>query len=45
MMALDIKFHHIFPFHKVEMENVSEEYNKEDSKIVAKKITIGKRIL
>ena len=31
--------------HEVEMENVSEECNKEDSKIVAKKITIGKRIL
>ena len=31
--------------HEVEMENVSEEYNKEDSKVVAKKITIGKRIL
>ena len=31
--------------HEVEMENVSEEYNKEDSKVVAKKITIGNRIL
>ena len=31
--------------HEVEMENASDEYNKEDSKVVAKKITIGKRIL
>ena len=31
--------------HEVELENVSEERNKEDSKVAAKKITIGKRIL
>ena len=31
--------------HEVAMENVSDERNKYDSKVVAKKITIGKRIL
>ena len=31
--------------YEVELENVSDEYNKDDSKVVAKKITIGKRIL
>ena len=31
--------------HEVELEGVSDEYNKEDSKVAAKKITIGKRIL
>ena len=31
--------------YEAELENISEERNKEDSKIVAQKITIGKRIL
>ena len=31
--------------HEVEIENVSEDYNKGDSKVVAKKITIGNQIL
>ena len=31
--------------HEVELEGVSDEKNDEDSKVVAKKITIGKRIL
>ena len=31
--------------HEVELENVIEDRNKDDSKVVAKKITIGKRIL
>ena len=31
--------------HEVELECVSDEINDEDSKVVAKKITIGKRIL
>ena len=31
--------------HEVELEDVSDETNEDDSKVVAKKITIGKRIL
>ena len=31
--------------HEVELEGVSDEMNERDSKVVAKKITIGKRIL
>ena len=31
--------------HEVELEGVSDERNDDDSKVVAKKITIGKRIL
>ena len=31
--------------HEVELENVSDERHDDDSKVVAKKITIGKRIL
>ena len=31
--------------HEVELEEVSNEMHNEDSKVVAKKITIGKRIL
>ena len=31
--------------YEVELENISEERNENDSKVVAKKITIGKRIL
>ena len=31
--------------HEVELEGVSDEHNKYNSKVVAKKITIGKRIL
>ena len=31
--------------HEVELEGVSDERTKSDSKVVAKKITIGKRIL
>ena len=31
--------------HEVELEGVSEERHTNDSKVVAKKITIGKRIL
>ena len=31
--------------HEVELDGVSDEKNKGDSKVVAKKITIGKRIL
>ena len=31
--------------HEVELEGVSDERNERDSKVVAKKITIGKRIL
>ena len=31
--------------HEVELEGVSKETNEDDSKVVAKKITIGKRIL
>ena len=31
--------------HEVELEGVSDERNEDDSKVVAKKITIGKRIL
>ena len=31
--------------HEVELEDVSDERTEYDSKVVAKKITIGKRIL
>ena len=31
--------------HEVELEGVSDERNDDDSKVIAKKITIGKRIL
>ena len=31
--------------HEVELEGVSNEHDKYDSKVVTKKITIGKRIL
>lgn len=31
--------------HEVELEDISDERNNYDSKVVAKKITIGKRIL
>ena len=34
-----------FVVHEVELEGVSDERNEDDSKVVAKKITIGKRIL
>ena len=34
-----------FVIHEVELENVSKERHDNDSKVVAKKITIGKRIL
>ena len=34
-----------FVIHEVELENVSEARHDNDSKVVAKKITIGKRIL
>ena len=34
-----------FVIYEVELENVSDEHHEDDSTVVAKKITIGKRIL